>query len=379
MIVRFFLILIAYFFSLSLLAQKHFILTVELPHGIKTDKVEAWLEDGKTKSKKIAAQSKTGNVLKFTGEYYSIYAAINLQYEAEPPIKRFANTFFIQEKPASVKFYPSDSLQYPFKNYALENTLDFKEEKKQMNDYVFAERKKTMDYENRYGDKIYSDTVLLRPYQKLMDSFRRKILEYIVSHLNSYYSFYSFRVGIVGTKAVSSDSELIVFNAFPDTFRYTDEGNYLNAVLQVRQSNKSGTAVDFTAKDINEKNVTLANFKGSKYVLLHFWATWCSPCVKELPAVKDLNDKYKSKDLQIISVSWRSSKYSDYLVALKKYGMDWINIYNNGDIFYKYGNQATPRICLIDKDGRFIYDSIDFARGDNELIELNKILKATLN
>jgi thioredoxin-related protein len=100
--------------------------------------------------------------------------------------------------------------------------------------------------------------------------------------------------------------------------------------------------------------------------------------VKELPALKELNDEYKSKDLQIISVAYPSQKYSDYPAAIKKYHMDWINIYNDGDLINKYGNRATPRICLIDKNGKYIYDSIDFPN-DPELIELDKILKALIN
>jgi hypothetical protein len=260
-----------------------------------------------------------------TGDYYSIYASLNLQYEAELPVRTVGNTFFIQERPALITIYASDSVQYMFKNYALENAWDFKEEKKQMEDNVFMERNKAMDYEVKYGDKIFSDTAFLRPYQKLMDSLRRKKLGYIVSHINSYYSFYSFREDVAGTKVVSSDSMLVVFNAFPDKFKYTDEGNYLNEFLQARQSkNSMSNAIDFIAKDINGKRVTLSDFKDSKFVLLHFWASWCSPCVKELPAVKDINDKYKSKNLQIISVALPSPKYSDYLTAIEKYHMDWI-------------------------------------------------------
>jgi thiol-disulfide isomerase/thioredoxin len=366
-ITRFLLILISHFLSFSLFAQKHFKLTVNLPYGINIEKVEAWLYDGKT-GKKIEAQSKTKNQLVLVGDYYSINAAINLQYQSEPPLRTFANTF-----------YTCDSEQYPFRNYALENVLDFKEEKKQLEDYVFEERKKAMDYEARYGDIIYSDTAVRRPYWKLIDSLKRKELEYIVNHVDSYYSFYIFREEVVKSRVVSSDSMLNVFNTFPVKFRYTDEGNYLNERLQVRQFNKKGNAIDFTAKDINEKEVTLSDFKGSKYVLLHFWATWCSPCVKELPSVKELNDEYKSKDLQIISLALPSPKYSDYLAAIKKYHMDWINIYIRDDLFNKYGSQPTPRICLVDKNGKFIYDSIDFTGKDAELKELNKILKAVVN
>jgi len=59
--------------------------------------------------------------------------------------------------------------------------------------------------------------------------------------------------------------------------------------------------------------------------------------------------------------------------------MDWVHIYNDPDLINRYGNFATPRLCLINKDGKLIYDSAELANGDNELTELNKILKNVIN
>ena len=367
------------FLSFSLVAQKHFKLIVQLPQGINSDKVEAWLEDGKTVNQ-IVPQSKTKNQLILTGDYYSIYAAVNLQYAAEPPIRTFANTFFIQEKPATLNFYPSDSPQYPFKNYSIENARDFKNEKKQMQDYVFSERQSALDYEAEYGDKIFGrDTAVRNAYVKLNNALKEKELQYIVSHLNSYYSFYSFKSDIATSKIVRPDSLLMVFNAFPNKFKYSDEGNFLNQFLQGRQlvQNK-GNAIDFTTKDINKKLVTLSDLKGKKYVLLHFWATWCTPCIKEIPAIKEINDQYKSKDLQIISIALPSSKYADYLGAINKLQMKWINVYDDDNLQNKYGKQPTPRLCVIDKTGKLVYDSIGEEENDFQLSILRQKLKEVI-
>ena len=355
-------------------AQKHFHLTVQLPKEIDLGKVEAWLEDGKTNNK-IAPQSKTGNQLLLTGDYYSVYAAINLQYAAEPPQRTFANTFFIGEKPAIIKFYQPASAEYPFANYSLENALDFKKEKKQMQDYVFTERQKAIDYEYQYGDKIFSDTSIRNPYLKLINALKEKELQFIVNHPDSYYSFYNFR-DVAKSNIVSPDSLLMVFNAFPGKFRYSDEGNYLNQFLHGKQlvRNKDN-AIDFTTKDINKKKVSLSEFKGEKYVLLHFWATWCTPCMKEIPAIKEISDQFKTKDLQIISIALPSSKYADYLATINKLGMNWINVYDDDVLQNKYGNQPTPRLCLVDKTGKVIYDSVGVEKNDFQLNALKEKLK----
>jgi peroxiredoxin len=365
--------------NFSLFAQKHFNLTVQLPHGINIEKVEAWLEDGKTLNQ-IIPQSKTGNQLILTGDYYSIYAAINLQYIVEPPNRAFANTFYIQEKSALIKIYPADSAEYPFANYSLENALDFKKEKRQMQGYVFTERQKALDYEHVYGDKIFGgDTAIRNPYVKLINALKEKELQYIVNHLNSYYSFYSFREDVAKSRIVSPDSLLKVFRAFPNTFKYSDEGNYLNQFLHGKQllQNK-GNAIDFTTKDINKKKVSLSDYKGKKYVLLHFWATWCTPCMKEIPAIKEISDYYKAKDLQIISIALPSSKYADYLTTINKLQMKWINVYNDDALQNRYGRQPTPRLCLIDKTGKVMYDIEGVEKNDFQLNTLKEKLKEVM-
>jgi peroxiredoxin len=367
------------FLSFSLFAQKHFNLSVQLPQGINIEKVEAWLEDGKN-STRIVPQSKTGNQLILTGDYYSIYAAINLQYNVEPPQRTFASTFFLQEKQALIKVYPPNSAEYPFANYSLKNAWDFKKEKKQMQDYVFEERQKTLDYEAQYEDKIFGrDTAITNPYVKLRNALKEKELQYIVGHLNSYYSFYSFREDIARLRIVSPDSLLKVFNAFPNTFKYSDEGNYLNQYLKGKQvvQNK-GFATDFTTRDITKKKVTLSDYQGKKYVLLHFWATWCTPCMKEIPAIKEISDYYKAKDLQIISIALPSSKYADYLTTINKLQMKWINVYNDDALQNRYGRQPTPRLCLIDKTGKVIYDIEGVEKNDFQLNTLKEKLKEVM-
>ena len=59
--------------------------------------------------------------------------------------------------------------------------------------------------------------------------------------------------------------------------------------------------LDFTMKEMNGGEVKLASFKG-KVILLNFWATWCAPCLAEIPGFVELQEQYKS-DLQILGVS----------------------------------------------------------------------------
>ena len=61
-------------------------------------------------------------------------------------------------------------------------------------------------------------------------------------------------------------------------------------------------ALEFTLKDMNGKDVRLADYKG-KALLINFWATWCGPCILETPELVELQAKYKDRGLQIIGIS----------------------------------------------------------------------------
>ena len=60
--------------------------------------------------------------------------------------------------------------------------------------------------------------------------------------------------------------------------------------------------LDFTLKDMNDKDVTLADYKG-KVILLDFWATWCGPCKVEIPGLRRDQQKYGPKGLQVVGIS----------------------------------------------------------------------------
>lgn len=358
-----------------LLSQKVLKVKIELPSDMEIDNVSVYLDNGKTVSK-IKKFEKVGtSKLILIDTFYSSYAVINLQYKKEPK-GILGNTFFVTEDPATIILEKPGSSSTSLENYKLVNAYDFKKERAELTKWDSIERNKALDFETKNHDNIFikNDTAVRRHYFGfLRKNLSAKRLDYIKAHANSYYAFYIFRTEIAINNPFNTvDSLITAYNTiFPDKFKYSDEGNFLNEYLHGKRSFSAGSpSVTFTSKDVYGKLISLLSFREKKYVMLHFWATWCTPCIEEIPKIKEFSQRFGSDDLAIISIAYQSPEYSNFMNVIRKYKMDWYQIYNDIDINNKFGNAPIPRVCLIDKTGKVIYDNID---GDS--VERQKLSK----
>jgi peroxiredoxin len=148
------------------------------------------------------------------------------------------------------------------------------------------------------------------------------------------------------------------------------------AAEKLQANLKEGSAFpDFDEKDLDGKPLSIAGYKG-KVVLLDFWATWCGPCVAELPNVLATYEKHHDDGFEIIGISLDQDR-TKLTGFLEKKKVTWPQYFDgNGwenKLAQKYGIQSIPATFLLDGEGKIIGKDL---RGEDLEAAVAKALKA---
>ena len=114
---------------------------------------------------------------------------------------------------------------------------------------------------------------------------------------------------------------------------------------------KGVPALNFTFPGLDGKKVSLADYKG-KVVLLNIWATWCAPCVAEMPSMEKLYQELKDEDFELLAVSVDESGVEVVTPFMKKHKLSFpVLLDTQGDIKSLYQLTGIPESFIMDKDG----------------------------
>jgi peroxiredoxin len=131
------------------------------------------------------------------------------------------------------------------------------------------------------------------------------------------------------------------------------------------------------AWDENGKQVKLSDLKGN-LVLVNFWATWCKPCVGEMPDLSLISQELKDKNFKIIGISTEDPKTIESFLKTKPVDYPILNgTEETMKVFEKAGNkkiEGIPATFIIDKDGKIV----EFFMGAKSKSAFNDIIKKYL-
>jgi len=364
------ILLLLFFFNSE--AQKKFNVTIEFPNNIDCKKIKFQYDNGKERYGNLKPTFKNNTVV-ISEIYYSKYATIYVDYMKGTT--GFNNAFWVTDKSASIRFSPDkDSTQSPLKNFKLKNAYSLNSiGQEKLNKFYALEEKDFFDFLQKIRGNM-NDSLVQIAFEKAKVR-NKKIIEFVSTNGDLYYSFWLFRNRIITDMDANPDSLIKTYNTiFSDSLKKSFEGNEIIKYLNGRRLSINNNYIDFIANDITGKIFSLSKCQ-SKYVLLTFWASWCGPCIKELTYIKELRKLYSNDELEIVSVSW-DNQLLDLTKAIKRYQINWIHIFDNNEITNSYGIVAIPEVFLIDiLSKKIIYRNHE---NDYDMVNIHKILTESL-
>ena len=134
--------------------------------------------------------------------------------------------------------------------------------------------------------------------------------------------------------------------------------------------------LDFSLKDLSGKMVSLSDLLESGPVVLDFWATWCGPCVKELPHIQSLHEEFSHKGITIVGISEDGTKTVSKVkpfVKTRRYTFP-VLLDTNQKVMRMFKISSIPYVCIIDTTGELYYSHLGYKPGDEKELR-NKILE----
>ena len=136
-----------------------------------------------------------------------------------------------------------------------------------------------------------------------------------------------------------------------------DDPEFTRALKTLAEDDAGVAKADFTLNDLNGKTYKLSNLRG-KVVLVNFWATWCTPCRREMPDLDKLNARFAPQGLVVLSISDEDQAKVAPFIASSSYRPTVL--LDPGDAVHKeFHVEGIPKTYLFDRNGKLLGETID--------------------
>ena len=233
-------------------------------------------------------------------------------------------------------------------------------------------------YKKYYDAEDNKDSVAvaaLKPRLAELDSIGKTVIkQWVNEHPNSPMSA-SILLTDLKDRVSWADMELLLNQLSTEAKNNIPAKDLLKEIEVDKLTGIGKTAPDFTQPDTLNHTVSLKDFRG-KYVLVDFWASWCTPCREENPNVVKAYNDYKDKNFTVLSISMDDDK-SKWLQAIHKDGMPWSHAsdlkgFDSNAAAKQYNIESIPSNILIDPSGKILAKNL---RGEALESKLAEVLK----
>lgn len=235
-----------------------------------------------------------------------------------------------------------------------------------MNDIYHSFKNKYAEYRAKI-DTVIKNGVDPEKYptdpklQVLQDSIREYKLSFILDNINNPVGLRLFKNDIIHDNIDDSMFQVILGQIPP---KFHSDRLIVESIESKRISLEKNAQrlklvgkkyIDFDLITPENKAVKLSDYMGhSKFTVIEFWASWCSPCITEVPKLNEVYSKYKDKGLKIISISL-DTRMNDWQRVIKQVNAPWIHLSDlkgtPSSLTEAYGVAGVPHTLLINENG----------------------------
>jgi len=230
----------------------------------------------------------------------------------------------------------------------------------------------TKDIDKGIGYLYFLDAYLKKKYQ--LAGVEEDYFDWVQKTLNRkpLYEYCAFALG--------SNFKRRLYDLFGEDCPYPD----IAAAVKTKYSKlekmlEGNPAPDVRFNNMADEEVKLTDLQG-KYLYLDFWATWCGPCIEEIPSLQQLMKDYAGKNILFASISVDKvrdkKKWKDFVAARNMQGEQlWVDAENNKILTETFNMLQIPRFILLDPAGKIV-DANAARPSDKRIRQLfDKVLK----
>lgn len=207
----------------------------------------------------------------------------------------------------------------------------------------------------------------------LKEEQKNKYLTFIKENPNSIISL--FAIDNYGGSMPDIGEIEPLFQSLSETVKHTEAGlAYATEIANMRGTTLGAIAPDFTQLDMSGIAVRMHDYRG-KYLLLDFWASWCSPCRAENPNIVKNFNRYKDKGFNVLGISLDGPNgRGKWIKAVLDDHLNWSQVSDlkgwKNEVAELYAIKSIPQNFLVDPDGRIIAINIQGDALTNKLKEI---------
>lgn len=228
---------------------------------------------------------------------------------------------------------------------------------------------------------LANDTVGNGELTTLINQLRKKSQQNRMKYIDENSTSFASVIMLTNLFLVMPVSDLVRrYESLNSSLKKSETGKSLYSKIESKRSTSIGMPmVEIEQPGLDGNMVNSKELRG-KYILLDFWGSWCVPCRKSHPALKDLYARYKPKGLEIIGISnesfslnlTKAQQEEVWKNAIKEDGINWLHVLYDpkvSDLVKAYDINGYPTKFLIDQSGKIMLTMLGTSEANHLALE----------